>query len=337
MTTKQINSMDAYRNITDPELRHKYQSEEIDREINSPYFDADEGLFLESEVEALPVFGPVGKIEKVISRTGTAARPKGARIVLTKDNCGHRGTGLGGVGGMKCEAIDLVAGQLTCERGINRKNIRSRGSFPSDGARIYLTERGDIQHYFALGEASKAVSVSSDLKSGVGIKADHTLIIGRELVRITAGFGNATGTPRLANWNENVTPKIEIASVNDSEAQPAVMGDNLVDYLDDLAQQINSLTQKTQILEQKIIQHRMALALHFHSGAGIGYIQTFPDPVLASQAAQTIPEFMNTTRKNLIDTFNSSISKIEARGTEDLAVQGTASKSLLSKTVYIGR
>ena len=108
------------------------------------------GLFLTKRKEKMPVFHPVGSCEKVISRNRSAlGLHSGSRIVLTKDNHGHRATGLGGAGATKCEAIDIVAGSLSCAKEIKDDKTQSRANFAEDGARIYLTERGDINSYFA--------------------------------------------------------------------------------------------------------------------------------------------------------------------------------------------
>lgn len=82
---------------------------EIEEEIEDTLSDNlpdDVGIFLTSNNESLPVFYPVGSCERVISRKSTNGLHAGARIVLTRDNFGHRATGLGGAGMTKCEAID---------------------------------------------------------------------------------------------------------------------------------------------------------------------------------------------------------------------------------------
>jgi len=327
---KKLNSQGAYSVLSD-ESRKKI-SKQIKKAMASPTFPANTGLFLTPDYESLPTYGPVAAIEKVISRKGRS----GARIVLTKDNFGHRASGLGGIGGTQCEAIDLVAGSLSTSKQIRDSKCKSRANFIEDGARIYLTERGDIQHYFALGNASEAVSVSSALKSGIGIKADHTLIIGRERVRIVAGLCKAVGGERLVNLNENVTPRIELAATNDDKAQPAVLGDNLVKYLKKVSERIDKLTTKCQSLEEKILRYRTALALHVHSGAGLGYIQTFPDPMLVSNAMQNIGVFFNTTRENIIDTYNNYLEDMMVFGTSDEMLGAPEDSKLRSSTVYIG-
>jgi len=331
---KKLNSGGAYSILSDP--NRKKISKQIEAAMEDPSFPADTGLFLTKDYEDLPVYGPISHAEKVIFRKTSPKGGTGARIVLTKDNYGHRATGLGGSGGTMCEAIDLVAGSLSAEKTERNGDCKSRANFITDGARIYLTERGDIQHYFALGSASDAVSVSSALKSGIGIKADHTLIIGRERVRIVAGLCKAEGGERLVNQNENITPRIELAASNDEKAQPAVLGDNLVKYLEKMAERVDKLTMKCQSLEEKILRYRTALALHVHSGAGIGYIQTFPDPVLVSNAMQNVGSFFNTTRENIIDTYNNYIEDMMVFGVADDMVGAPNDSKLRSSTVFIG-
>ena len=261
----------------------------------------------------------------------------GSRIVLTKDNYGHRATGLGGAGGTMCEAIDIVAGSLSCEKKDYNAETKSRGNFITDGARIYLTERGDIQHYFGVGEASKAVSVTSKMKSGIGIKADHTLIIGRERVRIVAGLAAADGGSRLVNLNENVTPRIEIAAIYDSEAQPAVLGNNLVNYLKKQNEEIQRLRNKLYELEMNLLRYKTAMALHTHIGFGLGVVSTVPSAGAATQAAKSIPAFLETTQDNIIQTYNAKIREWKSFGLGDGIIKGAPDLKILSDTVYIGR
>ena len=333
---KKLNSRGAYSVLKDD---HRLIENSIDKNITDGLIPRNTGLFLTEDNESMPVFFPVGSVEKVISRKTdpTTGFNAGARIVLTKDNYGHRATGLGGMGATYCEAIDIVAGSLSCEERVMTSEIQSRANFISDGARIYLTERGDIQHYFGLGNASEAVSITSKLKSGIGIKADHTLIIGRERVRILAGLANAVGGERLVNQNSNVTPRIEIAATYDDKAEPAVLGNALVKHLKQIADEIQTLRNKMQEMEINLVQYKTAMALHSHTGFGLGVVQTTPAPDAIGEACKSIPEFLNTTTSNIIDTYNTTISQWEAYGVQDGVVKGAEGNKLLSDTVYIGR
>ena len=345
---RKLNSSDAYSVWKDEDRLIKEKN--IDQYLDSGFLPDNSGIFLSKLNEDLPVFGPIGDCEKLITRTNTVdpvsgmGGPAGSRILLTRDNHGHRATGLGGMGATSCEAIDIVAGSLSAEKRLKTGGCKSRANFVTDGARIYLTERGDIQNYFCLGEASSATSVSSKLKSGIGIKADHTLIIGRELVRIVAGLGNAVGGERMVNMqdtNSGLQPRIEIAATNDKKAQPAVLGDALVEHLTDIKEEFMRVNNKIQKIETDLINYKYILASHFHQGAGVGVINTFPEPQTIGAALKSVGTYFNATTENIIDAINAELKVFKWRGMMDknakAIINPPGDSALLSRTVYIGR
>jgi len=334
---KKLDAGGGYRVLSD-KMRKKI-SKEISNLIEDGQIPENTGIFLTRDEEDLPVYGPIGLAEKVISRRSLSGRISGARIVLTKDNYGHRGTGLGGMGGTMCEAIDIVAGSLTCEKKLHNGQTESRANFATDGARIYLTERGDIQNYFALGPGGSETSISSMLKSGIGIKADHTLIIGRERARILVGTSAVEGGERTANMNENPTGRIDIgqASAGEGAFQPAVMGNALIEYLQKINDRITSVAEYAQGIEDRLLAMRVDFASHFHSGAGLGYIQTFPDPILATKAGAAVRPYLLKTTEKVIDQMNFYLDDAKAFGIADGAVGSSAESGILSNTVYIGK
>ena len=130
-------------------------------------------------------------------------------IILGRDRDGHGGEGVGGQGGTGCGSIDIVAGlggfdykegvkkYINGRRGIDKNNFppdrrRTDPNFHLDAARIYITEKGNIDHYFGLAQGSERVK-QSELKSAIGIKADHLRLVGREHIKIV------TGKARLEN------------------------------------------------------------------------------------------------------------------------------------------
>ena len=267
------------------------------------------GIFLTSNDESLPIFAPVGSCEKVISRKETNGLDSGARIVLTRDNHGHRATGLGGAGATKCEAIDIVAGSLSCAKTLKDGNTQSRANFAEDGARLYLTERGDVNAYFATSKSdTPGVYASSKFKSGVGLKADHTLVIGRERVRILAGASKWSGGERMVTGNSPAKPIIEIGATSSEVHHPAVLGNNLVKYLKDVNETMSTLNQKIASLEIDLLRFKFAMARHQHTGAGVGAIVTLPDPISAIPAfLQSVPETLNTISATIVDEYNQVI------------------------------
>jgi hypothetical protein len=156
-------------------------------------------------------------------------------------------------------------------------------------------------------------------------------------VRIVAGLCNAVGGERLVNQNDNVTPRIEIAAIYDTEAQPAVLGDNLVKYLKKQNEEIQRLRNKLYELEINVVRYKTAMAFHTHIGFGLGVVATVPSPGAVVQMAKSIPDFLETTTDNIIQTYNSKIKEWKAFGIGDGVIKGSPSNKLLSDTVYIGR
>lgn len=300
------------------------------------------GLFLTDDDEKLPAFHPVRPAEKIISRktikSGDPTKPDynaGARIVLTKDNYGCETTGLGGAGGTKCEAIDIVAGQLSASEEIRTSKTKSRANFAEDGARIYLTERGNINHYFATENSDPITAISDNLKSGIGIKADHTLLIGRERVRILAGLAKFNGKERLVTGSDKVDAKIEIGLITEDDYQPAVRGSNLVRYLYEVKDFVDTLAGKVDGLEQELALYRIALAGHVHVVAVAG--PSTPSPSAATQGLKGVRKIFAQKLEGIVEEFHKSKTERQFLGTKDGALKGVPSDYILSNTVFIGK
>ena len=341
MSGEDYNSKAAYNSII-----HKSRfsiEEEIEEEIEDlptslKSLDHRTGIYLTKNSESMPVFAPRGSCERIFSRKEVNGEAAGARIVLTRDNFGHRATGLGGIGATKCEAIDIVAGSLSCSRTVKDGNTQSRANFAEDGARLYLTERGDISAYFATAVSeTSGVFEPSKFKSGAGLKADHTLIIGRERVRILAGLSKYDGGERLVNGSAGAKPIIEIGATSSETHQPAVLGDNLVKYLKDVNEILFNLNQKITSMEIDLLRYKFAMASHQHTGAGVGAIVTLPDPISAIPAfLKSVPETLNNITVTVNDEYNKIIKEMRFFGLPEVGIEGAKEDKILSSTVYIG-
>lgn len=294
------------------------------------------GLFLTDDNERLPVFGPIGGAEKVISRKSIKGLHAGSRIVFTKDNYGSRATGLGGAGGTKCEAIDIVAGTLSAEKVVHDDTTQSRANFITDGARIYLTERGNINHYFTTENTDPVTSVSDNLKSGIGIKADHTLVIGRERVRILAGLGKSNGGERTVSGNEEIRAAIEIGNITEDRYEKAVRGESLVRYLYEMNSYINELSQKVNDLETLVMKYKAAMASHIHITTAPG-APTSPAFQAISQGLSGTRVFMQQQLDGAVEEFHKAKTSRQYLGSTDGTLKGVPDDYILSNTVFIGR
>jgi hypothetical protein len=331
MSNLEINMGDAYSGLTQ---RKRKNLEKMQEEFGD-VAPARTGLFLTDDDEDMPVFAPKGGCEVIYARKQVAGNKAGARIVLTKDNYGHVATGLGGAGGTRCEAIDIVAGHLTCSKKIRTSETKSRANFGEDGARIYLTERGNVNHYFATENSDPLTAISDNLKSGIGIKADHTLVIGRERVRILAGLGKFHGEERLATGDKPPSPKIELGSTTESDYQPAVRGENLVNYLYVMKDYVDTLAAKVDSLETELALYRIALAGHVHVVVGAG--PSTPSPSAAIEGFRGVKKLFSQKLDGVIEEFHKAKSIRQHLGTKSGALKGVPSDYILSNTVFIGR
>ena len=120
-----------------------------------------------------------------------------AFIILGRDRSGKMNSGYGGKGHTKSGAIDLVVGlqgwnpseggELSnTGRWTPGKADKNFGSFnqdvsAGDAARIYISQRADIDDYFDICEGSVGKSFSD---SAIGMKADEIRILARKGIKL---------------------------------------------------------------------------------------------------------------------------------------------------------
>tara|TARA_R100000005_G_C4975765_1_gene187244 strand:+ start:59 stop:1021 length:963 start_codon:yes stop_codon:yes gene_type:complete len=167
-------------------------------------------------------------------------------IIMGRDRTSNFASGCGGAGLTSCGMIDIVVGRFATFQAKLEKNGRKplnkdmqvSANFGSDAARVYITQKTkNIDEAFGF---KKERGPSSEFKSAIGIKSDHTRIIGRESVRIYAGQGRFEG---FGNDGETCSAGQEIAGgggriefiaarASEDDLQPAVLGNKLKEYLE---------------------------------------------------------------------------------------------------------
>jgi hypothetical protein len=203
-------------------------------------------------------------------------------ISLGRDRSASTADGYGGRGHTQCGMIDLVVG---ANEGLRKKDDtikqrrrrRADPNFFLDSARIYISQKCDIDEYFGLAVGSEGFQRSGRLdstaRSGIGIKADHVRIIGRGHVKIISGRAkldgagpdgeaNSQGGERFGaggidliagNYTEdeqvgvfNMLQKLPSGNYNYKERsnpklQPVVKGDNLIECLHWIEESLNDM------------------------------------------------------------------------------------------------
>ena len=175
-----------------------------------------------------------------------------AFIVIGNDREGKPHTGYGGQGHTQCAAIDIVAGvggHSPQEVDSKERDVFINPNFFLDAARIYISQKTNVDKNFGIAEFGLAESGVADdkdskdigifgAKSAIAVKADNVRLIGRESIRLVTGTDakNSQGGDALAKTG------IEIIAMNDPKTlQPLVLGDNLVEALDIILDNLESL------------------------------------------------------------------------------------------------
>jgi len=185
-------------------------------------------------------------------------------IVMGKDRPQSIFSGYGGAGNTKSNMIDIVVGRmgyLAKSKFKDGKNAYADNNFIYDAARVYICQKTNIDTNFGLQSSPGAPTPMDEgvemPRAAIGMKADVIRIVGRENIRIVSGFGDGTestmekgrrnslggrvmdagGIDLIANNNTNLRGVDMSADV-----QPLVKGNNLRECIDDLYEQIKSLS-----------------------------------------------------------------------------------------------
>ena len=188
-------------------------------------------------------------------KEGNAAQSN-AQIVVTRDRPASIFSGYGGLGHQKCSTIDIVAGRHSAksrttipvvsgeQRSLSEQPAMVDPNFENDAARIYVSEKTDIDFNFQLDDlnpkgADRLVHDSIG-RSAIGLKADAIRIIGNEGVRIVTGVYEFN-----SRGGEQTPAGIELIAQNTNEKpydiQPFVKGKNMASALSELHQEITKI------------------------------------------------------------------------------------------------
>ncbi len=177
----------------------------------------------------------------ILASNEKVIRKGNASIKLGKDRNSNRFSGNGGKGQSHCAAIDIVAGTL----GHTARSRDRRGNklyvdpnFGLDSARIYISQKSNIDGYFKLagsktsGPRLAGTTSSGAPRSGIAIKADVVRVIGRENIRLITRTDSINSQGGELSNADKSGYGIDLIAMNDpDDLQPMVKGENLKDCL----------------------------------------------------------------------------------------------------------
>jgi len=230
--------------------------------IDSRYNDgiSNRGIFGDNILEAVPKYIKAPS-EQVLNKGNSS-------IVLGRDRPASRASGYGGQGHTQASSIDIVVGRggPSVDSGLNYDP-----NFASDGARIYISQKTDIDTNFNLAAGAQG---SSTARSGIGIKADSVRVIGRDGIKFITRTENKNSKNGSASYNG-----IELIACNDeSDIQSLIKGENLVEALSELEKRIAELSSIVLNHLKDQLQFNLKVMSHNHIApqAPLGAIPTLP-------------------------------------------------------------
>ena len=145
------------------------------------------------------------------------------QIVMGRDRPSSKFSGYGGRGDTHCGSIDIVAGRMGNEvrsEDSSGNKVFTDPHFTKDAARIYISQKTDIDKNFNLAEGAVGMA---ETRSGIAIKADGVRIVAREGIKLVTQVDklNSLGGKVLAIKGIDL-----IAGNDDSDLQPLVKGQN---------------------------------------------------------------------------------------------------------------
>lgn len=248
-------------------MSQKKQGQHEDQELvnqskkNGKY----QGIGQKPILEAIPTV-EYGQAERVINGENNSF------IILGRDRPGITRSGYGGKGATQAGRIDIIAGVASSYRHNNgtrtppNKNTIVNPSFATDAARLYISQKSDIDAYMGLAPGPRDQGIG---RSTIALKADTLRMHARGDVKIVTGrakfegFGNGGETLSTGGTNEvvgtisliagNYTDDDTVGSFNmldpfrksngqRRKLQPLPKGDNLASLLEETLTKIQQLT-----------------------------------------------------------------------------------------------
>lgn len=210
-------------------------------------------------------------------------------IVMGRDRDGSRNSGYGGKGDTQASMIDIVVGRMASAP---KDEAFVDPDFETDSARIYISQKADVDNYFGLAEGSG----NAKTKSAIAMKADALRFVSRE------GMKLVTGTDDVNSQGVDVSEAkfgVDIIANNaDSDLQPMVKGDNLVEAMQKLTKHVAKLNGIVEglLLEQDKLNKEVKD--HWHVSAIPGF-RTSTSPTLQLTAPITIFRHLSKTKTSL--------------------------------------
>ena len=279
---------------------------------------------------------PTGEMYKLPGELWLVSK-NNSQIRLGRDRPGGPETGKGAQPKGECGAIDLFCGAGPKD-GVEALKSYVNPNFPHDAARVYISQRCDIDDYFKIQTTEKEIYGVARNRAAVGIKSDHVRLFATSHMKLVTGrpdaAGNVTnglggrvdGGGRIEFITGN---NVENRSGGQAALQPVPLGDNLENLLIEILDVIQSLTTLTLNNTTYIQEVGSALVKHVHPNTP----QPIPGVALVSPSAMA--EVAPTLGKSMAqNTVGGELQKANIRIVNLNYLNPYAPEYILSAGVY---
>ncbi len=212
-------------------------------------------------------------------------------IILGNDRPASRTSGHGGKGTTNCSTIDLVVGVSSGRQSppVDKDGnvAHSDKSFILDAARIYISEMTDVDKNFGLVDGEVG---NSKGKSAIALKADGLRFIARDGIKLV------TKTDLKNSKDKEVVEEAGIdliANNDDSSLQPMVLGNNMVECVNALINEMDNVQNRIQSFINEQSKYNAKIAKHTHYSPFFGKPNTIDPSIAVQNSTMTISNLLN--------------------------------------------
>lgn len=293
----------------------------ISKKMNKKYLidSGVSGVAGDETDELIPIHLTVPS-EKVISKADSY-------IVLGRDRENVSTSGYGGKAHAGAHSIDLVVGRSSGNPSVREKieqilTLGNKGSvyvdpdFKNDAARIYLSQKSDIDEYFNLTSAIGLGVVGNEKsQSSIGLKADSIRVMSRNGIKLVA-HAEESDSQNFAIVQRKGIDLISLPFKEDgtrvfdenigdvtydptsdprNNMQPIPKGENLIEALRNLKEQLNALSGIVMTFVKNQHEFNNAVAIHTHVSPFFAITVPPSLDLIAPNVKQNVATFTETT------------------------------------------
>lgn len=232
-------------------------------------------------------------------------------IILGRDRPSSLVSGYGGAGHTQAASIDIVVGRMghrATKKLDDGETPYVNPSFRLDAARIYISQKTDIDSNFGIVAGKLGISKE---RSAIALSADAIRLASREGIKLVT---NISAENSQGGNNSSVFGIDLIAGNNDSDMQPIPKGDNLAEALETVVKNLDNLAGIVETFIAAQMSYNSALAGHTHlvqvAPLPVPPIPTFPDPVIAISGVSTSAnQLINDVAQMPVQRINTAMFK----------------------------